>query len=53
MTTASSSPGSAAPDCYGTHYTQLLSAAGQLDTAENMGNTRPDWLRLQMVWFIS
>ena len=28
MTTASSSPGSAAPDCYGTHYTQLLSAAG-------------------------
>ena len=39
MTTASSSPGSAAPDCYGTHYTQLLSAAGQQDTAGNMGNT--------------
>ena len=36
MTTASSSPGSAAPDCYGTHYTQLLSAAGQQDTAGNM-----------------
>ena len=35
MTTASSSPGSAAPDCYGTHYTQLLSAAGQQDTAGN------------------
>ena len=35
MTTASSSPGSAAPYCYDTHYTQLLSAAGQQDTAGN------------------
>ena len=34
MTTASSSPGSA-PDCYGTHYTQLLSAGGQQDTDGN------------------